>query len=128
MVRRAIAVWLLFTALEACAVDVTTVVRGEVSWTTTGIARLSECETGRILQFGVMASARYFILTRRYEEASGGGKTPVVAEVEGVITRSSSSANEPTIQHPRVLNVATGTCDNVLPDSAFESGRAEGRH
>ncbi len=128
MVRRATAVCLLFTALEACAPDVTTVVRGEMSWTRGEFPTLSECETGRILQFGVMASVPYFRFTQRYEEVSGGGKAPVVAEVEGVITRSSSSTNGLTIQHPRVLNVAAGTCDKPLPDSALESGRVEGRH
>lgn len=127
MVRRAIAGWLLFTALGACAADATTVVRGEVSCTTTGIARLSECETGRILQLGVMASTRYFIFTRRCEEVSGGGKTPVVLEVEGVITRSSSSANELTIQYPRVINLTAGTCDKALSHSAFDGGLVDRR-
>ena len=105
--RRITAIWLLFGMLGACAGNVARV-RGEVSWATHEDAKISECGTGRVLRFGTLASSRYFLLTRRYEELSGNGTSPVLAEVEGVITRSSSSASELTIEQPRLHDIAAG--------------------
>ncbi len=124
--RHAIAFALLFTMLEASATD-PVVLRGEVSWTANGIARISECGTGRVLEFGTMASSPYFRFKRRYEELSVDPKTPVLVEVEGVVARARSATNELTIEHPKAINVTKGGCDEVPPNSAFESGRAEER-
>jgi len=110
--RLAIALGLLFAASEASAADAV-IVRGEVSWTANGIARISECGTGRALEFGTMASSPYFRFKRRYEELSADGKTPVLVEVEGVLVRSGNSINLLTIQHPRVLGLTKGACDFI---------------
>ena len=123
--RLAVAVLLLFSMVEACASE-DALVRGEVSWTD-GVAKISECETGRVLRFGAMASSPYFRFTRRYDELAGDRKNPVLVEVEGAITRSSSSADELTIEHPRVINLAMGTCGKARSDGTFESGGAAQR-
>ncbi len=108
--RLAIAIGLLFTALETSAADAV-IVRGEVSWTANGIARISECGTSRVLEFGTMASSPYFRFKRRYEELSVDRETPVLVEVEGILVRSSNSINLLTIQRPRVLSLTKGACD-----------------
>jgi len=74
-----------------------------------------------------MASSPYFRFKRRYEELSVDPKTPVLVEVEGVVARARSATNELTIEHPKAINVTKGGCDEVPPNSAFESGRAEER-
>ncbi len=123
MARRAVAVLLLLSMTEACASDVARV-RGEVSWTTNGIAKIAECGTGRVLRVGTMASSPYFRFSRSYEELSGDGRRPVLVEVEGVIIGSSSSANELTIDQPRIIELATGRCDNASPGASTDTGRA----
>jgi len=69
MARRIMAAVLLFSMAEACGGDVERI-RGEISWTTNGAAKIADCQTGRVLEFGTMASSPYFRLMRRYEELS----------------------------------------------------------
>jgi len=100
---------LLFAASAAHAAD-RVVVKGELSWTSSGIARVSECGTKRVLEFGTMASSPYFRFRREYDELSSDGKIPVLAEVQGVLGRSSSS-NKQLIEQPKVLGLTKGRCD-----------------
>jgi hypothetical protein len=108
--RLGIAIGLVFTAVGISAEDAL-VVRGEVSLTESGFARISECGSNRVFQFGVMASSPYFIFVRRYEELSAHGKMPVLIEARGVVVRSDNSTNISTLEHPRVITLTQGTCD-----------------
>jgi hypothetical protein len=72
--------------------------------------QVTECGSGRVLRFGVMASNPYFHLLKRFEEASGGGKQGVLIEVSGTLAID-SSGNE-VLENPTVLSVVSGTCSN----------------
>ena len=101
---------LVAAACAACAQD-RQVVRGELSWTDGHFAKVSECGTDRVYVFGVMASAPYFILSRRYDELSGEGKKPVLIEVEGsVAPPTSSTGGNPTLDQPQVIALSAGAC------------------
>ena len=86
------------------------IVTGELSWTSNGIARVSECGTKQVLELGAMASSPYFRLRRQYEGLSLDGKMPVLVEVEGVLAQSSNSKSR-VIEHPRVRTLTKGGCD-----------------
>jgi hypothetical protein len=105
-----IAFLLVLTASGIGAED-TVMVRGEVTFTESGFARISECGTKRVYPFGVMASSPYFNLRRRYEELSAGGKKPVLIEAQGVLVRAAVPANGATLEHPKVISLAQGSCD-----------------
>ena len=85
------------------------VVKGELSWTSSGIARVAECGSNRVLQFGTMASSPYFRFRRQYEELSPNGQMPVLVQVQGVLGRLSNS-DMPLIEHPKVLGLTKGRC------------------
>ena len=87
------------------------VVKGELSWTSTGIARVSECGTQRVLEFGTMASSPYFRFRRQYDELSAKGQIPVLVEVRGTLGRRLSNPHIELIEQPEVLGLATGRCD-----------------
>ena len=106
--RRAIVISVLFAALEISAADTVTV-KGELSWTSSGIARVSECGSKRVLVFGTMASSPYFRFRREYEKLSSNGEIPVMVEVKGVLVKSSNATQ--FIEHPRVLALTRGVCD-----------------
>ena len=95
--------------MEANAADVV-IVKGQLSWTSNGIARVSECGTERIVELGTMASSPYFRFHREYDELSLRGKIPVLVEVEGVVVQSSGSKKQ-LIEHPRVIALTKGVCE-----------------
>ena len=107
--KRATVAMAVFAGLAVHAAD-TVVVRGELSWDSSGIARVSECGTGRVLDFGTMASSPYFRFVREYDELSSKGKIPTLVEVEGVVRHSTNSSKQ-LIEHPRVLRLTKGACD-----------------
>ncbi len=107
--KGAISIAVLLATMEASAADAVRV-KGQLSWTSNGIARVLECGTKRILEFGTMASSPYFRFHREYDEISLRGKIPVLVEVEGVLVQSSGSKKQ-LIEHPRVIALKKGVCD-----------------
>jgi hypothetical protein len=107
--KRATLTAALFAGLAAHAAD-TVAVRGELSWSSSGMARVSECGTKRVLDFGTMASSPYFRFVREYDEVSSKGKIPVLVEVQGVLRQSSDSKKQ-LLEHPKVLKLTKGVCD-----------------
>ena len=105
--RLGIAIGLTLATLGTSAGDAL-VIRGEVSLSESGFAKISECGTNRVFQFGVMASSPYFIFVRRYEELSASGKISVLIEAEGVLVQSSTNVS--TLEHPRVISLTRGSC------------------
>ena len=87
------------------------VVKGELSWTSNGIARVSECGTKRVLEFGTMASSPYFRFRLQYDELSAKGQIPVLVEVQGTLGRRLSTPHSELIEHPKVLGLTKGRCD-----------------
>jgi hypothetical protein len=88
------------------------VIKGKLRFNSTGFGLIAECGTGRVIEFGVMPSGPYFLLTRRYEELAGEGDDdkPVLVEVEGLLT--SSSTGKLVLQSPRVVRLQSGACGN----------------
>lgn len=112
----------LLLALVAVADADTVVVKGELSFTPKGIGKVAECESGRIFTLGVMPSAPYFRLVERYWELSGRGKTPVLIEVSGEVTRTSSPEPELTLQSPSVVALLSGSCKDASRNNAERTG------
>ena len=107
--KRATVAMALVAGLAVQAAD-TIVVRGELSWDSSGIARVSECGTRRVLDFGTMASSPYFRFVREYDELSSKGKIPMLVEVEGIVSQSTNLSRQ-LLEHPKVLRLAKGACD-----------------
>ncbi len=84
--------------------------KGELILNSAGAAQLLECGTRRQLELGVMASTPYFKLAKRYEEISGIEKNPVLVEVKGVLTHSSTG--KLVLNSPRVISITQGRCSN----------------
>jgi hypothetical protein len=105
-----IALIALFAGLSTTHAAEGVVVKGELSWTSSGIARVTECGSKRVLEFGTMASSPYFRFRRQYDELSPNGQMPVLVEVQGVLGRSSTSPTQ-VIEHPRVLGLTKGRCE-----------------
>jgi hypothetical protein len=99
-------------AFVAAAHGDQSVIKGQLRFTSTGIGQIAECGTRRVIEFGVMASGPYFLLTKGYEELSGQGEgdKPVLVEVEGLLT--SSSTGKLVLQNPRVVRLQSGACGN----------------
>jgi hypothetical protein len=88
----------------------TLVVKGELSFTPTGFAKVTECRTMRVYTFGVMASSPYFQLLQQYEDLSQKGKEVVLVEVQGVLDDSTDRQTALTLQQPRIITLKQGTC------------------
>ena len=114
-------VWML--AFVAVADADSVVVKGELSFSSKGIGKVSECKSGRIFTLGVMASNRYFSLVQRYWRLSYHGKTPVLIEVRGDVSRTSNSETKLTLQSPSVIALVAGRCSDTSPNNASEQTR-----
>jgi len=110
-------VWML--AFVAVADADTVAVKGELSFSSKGIGKVSECKSGRIFSLGVMASNPYLRLVQRYWRISYHGKTPVLIEVRGDVTRTSNSVAELTLQSPNVVALVAGRCSDASPNYAL---------
>lgn len=86
------------------------VVKGELSFTSAGIGKIAECDSGREFTLGVMASAPYFQLVQKYWDISNHGKTPVLIEVRGEVMKTSNPQTESTLQSPSVVTLVAGAC------------------
>jgi hypothetical protein len=106
---RGLVLALVFIALNVDAADVI-VVRGEVTFTKDGFARIAECGAKRVFQFGVMASSPYFDLVRRYEELSLDGRKAVLIEAQGVPARADGSTDADMLERPKVVSLTPGSC------------------
>lgn len=91
-------------------------VRGELSFNSKGIGRVSECKSRRILTLGEMTSNRYLRLVERYWRLSYHGKTPVLIEVRGGVTRKAPPGTELTLQSPNVVALIGGRCSEAPPN------------
>jgi hypothetical protein len=114
-------VWML--ALVAVADADTMVVKGELSFSSKGIGKVLECKSGRTFTLGAMASNPYFSLVQRYWRLSNHGKTPVLIEVRGDISRTSNPETESTLQSPSVNALVAGRCSDTSPGSRAEQSR-----
>src|SRR5262245_45528870 len=95
-------------ALVAAA-DAETVL-GELSFNSQGTARVLECESGRVLTLGEMKSSQYQRLIDGYWRLSFNGKTPVLIEVRGAVTRKGPPGTELTLESPNVVRLNGGRC------------------
>lgn len=117
--RIATAITCMLAFVGAAAQPVT--VKGELTFTTNGIGKIRECESGRTLTLGLMASDPYFQLVQQYWNLSGKGKTPVLIEVAGEVTKANSSEPESIIQAPKVVALQAGACSKEPQPSPQES-------
>lgn len=111
-------VFLCLLGVGAFALADKLVVKGELSFTEKGIGKVAECDGGRIFTLGVMASDPYFQLVQKYWSLSDHGKTPVVVEVSGEVTKTSDPGTESTLQTPRVVALLPGSCKQAAGDKS----------
>ncbi|HTE43153.1 MAG TPA: hypothetical protein VK629_20185 [Steroidobacteraceae bacterium] len=83
-------------------------VKGELTFSFYGVAQLRECGTQRQIEFGVMTSTPYFNFLKRHDEVAGAQKRPVLAEVEGELSRTSEGRF--VLNSLRVVSIAQGKC------------------
>ena len=110
-------------AFAAVADAETVVVRGELSFSSEGIGKVSECQSGRIFTLGVMATNPYLRLVQRYWRISYHGKTPVLIKVQGDVTRTGTGGTKLTLQSPNVIALAAERCSDALSDNALAQTR-----
>ena len=89
------------------------VVRGELSFSSKGVGKISECESGRIITLGVMPTNQYERLVQQYWRLSYQGKTPVLIKVRGDVTRADNPQGELTLESPNVVVLVGGRCSDV---------------
>ncbi len=111
--KRHVAAIALLLALVADAEADKVMVKGELTFTPKGIGKVAECESGRIVTLGAMPSTPYFRLVERYWELSGRGKTPVLIEISGELSKTSSPEAEVLLQSPSVVALLSGSCKDV---------------
>ena len=87
-------------------------VKGELSFNPEGVGKVLECKSGRIFALGTMATNPYLRLVQRYWRASFHGKTPVLIEVGGVVTRTSTPGTALTLESPNVVVLYGGRCSD----------------
>ena len=102
---------LLGTSGSAAADPVT--VKGELSFDYQGAARVLECKSGRTFYLGSMESNAFLRLTQRYWRLSFNGKTPVLIEVRGGITRTGAGGTILTLESPNVVTLNGGGCGDL---------------
>jgi hypothetical protein len=107
-------------AFVAVANADTLVVKGELSFSSKGIGKVTDCKSGRIFTLGAMASNPYFSLVQRYWRLSYHGKTPVLIEVRGDVSKTSNPETELTLQSPSVNTLVAGRCGDASPKNALE--------
>lgn len=86
------------------------VVKGELSFNPKGIAKVLECNSGRVLSLGVMATNPYRRMIEQYWRLSYRGKTPVLIEVRG---DASNSETGWTLQSPNMVTMVAGRCSDT---------------
>ena len=106
--------------LAVVAVADADTVKGELSFNSKGIGKVSECKSGRILTLGEMTSNQYLRLVERYWRLSFHGKTPVLVEIRGAVTREGPPGTELTLQSPNVVALNAGRCSEAPPNNALE--------
>ena len=100
--------WMLAFAAVADADNV--VVKGELSFSSEGVGKVSECGSGRIFTMGVMATDPYLRLVQGYWRSSYHGKTPVVIKVRGDAERTTNTTF--TLQEPYVISLVSERCSD----------------
>jgi hypothetical protein len=85
-------------------------VRGELWFDLHGNGKVSECGSGRIMTLGEMTPNRYRYLAERYWRLSYKGKTPVLIDVRGAVTRKGPPGTELTLESPNVVTLIGGRC------------------
>jgi hypothetical protein len=100
-------------ALAASANAEYRTVKGELSFNSKGTGKVSECEGGRIVTLGAMATNQYLRLVHLYWRLSNHGKTPVLIKVRGDVTGASIPGGELTLQSPNVVTLVGGRCGDV---------------
>jgi hypothetical protein len=83
---------------------------GELSFNSQGTGRVLECKSGRVLTLGEMTSNQYRRLIDGYWRLSFYGKTPVLVEVRGAVTRKGPPGTELTLESPNVVRLNSGRC------------------
>lgn len=109
--------------LAATAVADPETVKGELSFDYNGTGKVLECKTGRVLNLGTMESDAYQRLVQRYWRLSFQGKTPVLIEVRGGITRSGAGGTILTLQTPNVVTLVGGGCGDLPTSKTLEQTR-----
>ena len=115
---RRMGIMLGMLAFASAAVAAETV-KGELRLDSQGVARVTECKTGRTITLGVMNPNEYQSLIDRYWRASFNGKTPVLIEVRGAITRKGPPGTELVLESPNVVMLNNGRCEPP-PDNALK--------
>src|SRR5262245_8835955 len=85
-------------------------VKGELSFNSKGIGKISECKTGRVLTLGDMTSTQYHDLIETYWRLSFHGKTPVLIRVRGDVTRKGPPGTELRLESPNIVELNGGRC------------------
>lgn len=85
-------------------------VKGELSFNSKGTWKVTECKSGRIINLGTMTLNQSLRLDQQYSRLSFYGKTPVLIEVRGAVTREGPPGTELTLQSPNVVRVISGRC------------------
>lgn len=109
MIKRSL-VLVAAAVLTSAAQAESSVVKGELSFTSTGIGQVTECGTGRVVDLGVMASNPYFLLTKKYDQISGAQRSGVLVEVKGSLVTSSNGRI--VLESPSVVTLVAGTCSH----------------
>lgn len=96
----------LFTMLACAESGNKVTIQGTLMWDETHHPIIKECNTNKLFQLGVMAANPYFHLTRKSDDLSQNGKSPVIVTVSGNINPSSNLI----INQPNILNISAGDC------------------
>jgi hypothetical protein len=97
-------------ALAFAAVANADTVKGELTFNSKGIGKIRECKSGRVISVGEMSLNQYLQLDEQYWRLSYQGKTPVVVEMRGGITREGPPGTELVLQSPYVVRLIRGRC------------------
>jgi len=122
LMKHLVAFVFMLWASSALGADVT-IVKGELSFGSGGLAHVAECGTNRVFILGVMASNTYFGLQQRYAEASADGKFRVLVEIEGSVAHRSSAKGQLVLGSASVVSLARGTCTVPPPNTSLERTR-----
>jgi len=107
---------------SALAADALTV-KGELSFSSAGLAQVAECGSDRVFTLGVMASSPYFGLTQQYKETSDRGKFAVFVEVKGTVAHNRSANGGLVLNSPEIATLVRGTCAGPTPNKSLELTR-----
>jgi hypothetical protein len=101
---------LIVGMLALVAVADAETVRGELWFDLHGNGKVSECRSGRVLTLGEMTPNRFLDMTATYWRLSYHGKTPVLIDMRGAVTRKGPPGTELTLQSPNVVALIGGRC------------------